>query len=47
MFGVDFKNHPDLRRLILEDEIPGSVDEKKGYYPLRKDFENPINMIKL
>ena len=47
MFGVDFKNHPDLRRLILEDEIPGSVDEKKGYYPLRKDFEDPINMIKL
>ena len=39
MFGVDFTNHPDLRKLILEDEFKG--------YPLRKDFEDPINMIKL
>ena len=39
MFGVQFLNHPDLRRLILEDDFKG--------YPLRKDFEDPINMIKL
>lgn len=47
MFGVNFLNHPDLRNLILEDETAGAVDEKKGYNPLRKDFEDPINMIKL
>ncbi len=39
MFGVKFLNHPDLRTLILEDGFVG--------YPLRKDFEDPINMIKL
>lgn len=39
MFGVNFINHPDLRRLILPDEWDG--------YPLRKDYEDPINMIKL
>lgn len=39
MFGVTFLNHPDLRLLILEDDFKG--------FPLRKDFEDPINMIKL
>lgn len=39
MFGVKFLHHPDLRRLILTDDFEG--------YPLRKDFEDPINMIKL
>ena len=39
MFVVDFTKHPDLRKLILEDDFKG--------YPLRKDFEDPINMIKL
>ncbi|MEY3874739.1 MAG: hypothetical protein RL363_1460 [Bacteroidota bacterium] len=39
MFGVNFLNHPDLRKLILEDDFKG--------FPLRKDFEDPINMIKL
>jgi NADH:ubiquinone oxidoreductase subunit C len=39
LFGVHFLNHPDLRRLILTDDFEG--------YPLRKDFEDPINMIKL
>ena len=39
MFGVTFLNHPDLRRLILEDDFKG--------FPLLKDFEDPINMIKL
>lgn len=39
MFGVEFTNHPDLRKLILEEDFKG--------FPLRKDFEDPINMIKL
>jgi NADH:ubiquinone oxidoreductase subunit C len=39
LFGVQFLNHPDLRRLILTDDFEG--------YPLRKDFEDPVNMIKL
>jgi NADH-quinone oxidoreductase subunit C len=39
LFGVRFLNHPDLRRLILTDDFEG--------HPLRKDFEDPINMIKL
>lgn len=47
MFGVQFTNHPDLRNLILEEETVGAIDEKKGYWPLRKDFEDPINMINL
>ncbi len=39
LFGVNYLNHPDLRKLILTDDFEG--------YPLRKDFEDPINMIKL
>jgi NADH-quinone oxidoreductase subunit C len=39
LFGVQFTGHPDLRRLILTDDFEG--------FPLRKDFEDPINMIKL
>lgn len=40
LFGVQFLNHPDLRLLILPDGWEG----KK---PLLKDFEDPINMIRL
>ena len=40
MFGVYFNNHPDLRLLILPDGW-------EGKNPLLKDFEDPINMIKL
>lgn len=40
MFGVNFLNHPDLRLLILPDGW-------EGKNPLRKDFEDAINMIKL
>ena len=40
LFGVQFLHHPDLRLLILPDGW-------EGKNPLRKDFEDPINMIKL
>jgi len=30
MFGVQFEDHPDLRRILLPDEFTG--------YPLRKDY---------
>lgn len=40
MYGVNFLNHPDLRLLILPDGW-------EGRNPMRKDFEDPINMIKL
>ena len=36
LMGVDFTNHPDLRRLFLED----------GWgFPLRKDYKDDINFI--
>ncbi|PKN01021.1 MAG: hypothetical protein CVU77_07465 [Elusimicrobia bacterium HGW-Elusimicrobia-1] len=31
MFGVDFKGHPDLKRLLLADDWP------QGEYPLRQN----------
>ena len=31
LLGIDFKNHPNLTRLILADDWP------EGVYPLRKD----------
>jgi NADH:ubiquinone oxidoreductase subunit C len=40
LFGVNFLHHPDLRLLILPDGW-------EGKYPLRKDFEDPVNMIRL
>ena len=39
LFGMKFTDHPDLRRLFLTDEWVG--------WPLRKDYEDPVNMIKL
>ena len=39
LMGVKFLHHPDLRRLFLTDDWVG--------YPLRKDYEDPLNMIKL
>jgi len=32
IFGIEFKNHPDMRRLILSDDWP------EGVYPMRKDL---------
>ncbi len=39
LFGIKFNNHPDLRRLFLTDDWVG--------WPLRKDYEDAVNMIKL
>ena len=39
LFGVVFNGHPDLRRLFLTDDWVG--------WPLRKDYNDPVNMIKL
>jgi len=39
LFGVIFLHHPDLRKLILPDDWEG--------FPLRKDYDDPVNMIKL
>jgi NADH-quinone oxidoreductase subunit C len=40
MFGVHFLHHPDLRLLILPDGW-------EGRNPLLKDFDDPVNMIRL
>ncbi len=40
LFGVNFLNHPDLRLLILPDGW-------EGKNPLRKDYEDAVNMIRL
>lgn len=37
LFGIKFLNHPDLRRLLLTDDWEG--------WPMRKDYDDPINMI--
>lgn len=39
LLGIHFNNHPDLRRLFLDDDWEG--------YPLRKDYEDNINIINL
>lgn len=39
LFGVRFINHPDLRKLLLTEDWEG--------YPLRKDYDDPVNLIKL
>jgi NADH-quinone oxidoreductase subunit C len=40
MFGVNFLGHPDLRLLILPDGW-------EGKRPMLKNFEDPVNMIRL
>jgi len=37
LLGVNFENHPDLRRLNLDDSWP------EGVYPLRKDFDQVLD----
>jgi NADH:ubiquinone oxidoreductase subunit C len=36
LFGVRFENHPDLRRLFLDDDWIG--------YPLRKDYKDSFTL---
>jgi NADH-quinone oxidoreductase subunit C len=36
LFGIRFNNHPNLKRLFLEDNYG---------YPLRKDFRDEVNII--
>ena len=36
-FGINFTDHPNMKRLFLTDEGEG--------YPLRKDYEDEIHMI--
>jgi NADH:ubiquinone oxidoreductase subunit C len=36
LFGIRFTNHPNMKRLFLEDDYG---------YPLRKDFRDEINII--
>ena len=38
-FGIRFNNHPFLRRLFLDEDWIG--------YPMRKDYVDEINMIKM
>lgn len=40
LFGVNFIDHPDLRLLILPDGW-------EGRNPMRKDYEDAVNIIKL
>ena len=39
LFGIKFLHHPGLRRLFLTDDWVG--------WPMRKDYEDPVNMIEL
>lgn len=39
LMGVRFMSHPDLRRLFLTDDWEG--------FPLRKDYVDEVNLIKL
>ena len=39
LMGVKFLHHPDLRRLFLTEDWVG--------YPLRKDYDDTVNLIKL
>jgi NADH/F420H2 dehydrogenase subunit C len=39
LLGIRFNNHPDLRRIFLDDEWKG--------YPLRKDYVDEVNIVEL
>jgi NADH:ubiquinone oxidoreductase subunit C len=38
LFGIKFRNHPDMRRIFLNNDFPG--------HPLCKDFEDPKRVVK-
>jgi len=37
LFGIRFNNHPDLRKIFLDNDWVG--------FPLRKDYTDPINIV--
>lgn len=37
LLGINFKGHPDMRRMFLDENWVG--------HPLRKDYTDPVNMI--
>lgn len=38
LFGIRFTNHPDLRRIFLDDDWVG--------YPLRKDYQDKFTLVR-
>jgi NADH-quinone oxidoreductase subunit C len=38
-FGISFNNHPDMRRIFLDDDWKG--------FPLRKDYVDTVNIVDL
>ncbi|MCX6244460.1 MAG: NADH-quinone oxidoreductase subunit C [Bacteroidetes bacterium] len=39
MLGIRFANHPDMRRIFLDENWVG--------YPLRKDYKDEVNIVEL
>ena len=37
LFGIKFTNHPDLRKIFLDNDWAG--------FPLRKDYVDPVNIV--
>lgn len=37
LFGIHFNNHPDLRKIFLDNDWVG--------FPLRKDYTDPVNIV--
>lgn len=37
LFGIQFNNHPDLRKIFLDNDWVG--------FPLRKDYVDPVNIV--
>jgi len=37
LFGIHFNNHPDLRKIFLDNDWVG--------FPMRKDYVDPVNIV--
>lgn len=37
LFGITFTNHPDLRKIFLDNDWVG--------FPMRKDYTDPVNIV--